>query len=270
MRFTRVSLPALASTGLLLSAAALAQDPPFQGLPPPPPPPPQAPLLPLPFDDDRPDPSPAPGAPGAAPAAPPEPPAFDEGPLGSPSPPSPPPSAPAAPAPTPATAPPIDQPPIAPPVAPPGAAPAENRAPRGVRGPAKKRATTAKTPRGKRPSRAMRLGPVATFPGFRMLEGGGSRVFVKLSGRVTVEEHKARGQVIYRLKGADVPTATNRLPLITSFFATPVALVQLVPQGDDVDLVIELRQDSSAQYRIEEQRDGVVLVVDFPRSPVAP
>lgn len=109
---------------------------------------------------------------------------------------------------------------------------------------------------------------MATYPGFQMLEGGRSRVFVKLSSRVAIEEHKARGQIVYRLKGVDVPSSTNRLPLITSFFATPVALVQLVPQGDDVDLVIELRQDSDMQHRIEEQRDGVLLMVDFP-SPAA-
>jgi hypothetical protein len=110
------------------------------------------------------------------------------------------------------------------------------------------------------------LGPVATFPGFRMMEGGASSVFVKISSKVDVTEHKAQGQVVYRLRGAGVPSRTNRLPLDTSFFATPVSQVRLVPQGEDVDLVIELRQASDARHRVEEQQGSMVLVVDFPRA----
>ena len=96
------------------------------------------------------------------------------------------------------------------------------------------------------------------------MEGGGSRVFVKVSSRVGITEHKAQGQIVFRMQGVEVPSRTNRLPLDTSFFATPVSRVRLIPQGGDADLVIELRQASEAQHRIEEQRDGVVLVVDFP------
>jgi hypothetical protein len=97
-----------------------------------------------------------------------------------------------------------------------------------------------------------------------MMEGGSSRVFVRISSKIEVTELRAQGQIVYRLRGAGVPSRTNRLPLDTSFFTTPVSQVRLVPQGEDADLVIELRQPSDARYRIEEQRDGMVLVVDFP------
>lgn len=108
-------------------------------------------------------------------------------------------------------------------------------------------------------------GPIATFPAFRMMEGGGSRVFVGVNRKVTVTEHKAQGQIVYRLQGVSVSSRTNQLPLDTSFFATPVSRVRLLPQGEDLDLVIELRKAVDVQYKLEEQRDGVVLSVDFPK-----
>src|SRR3954469_25117630 len=71
-------------------------------------------------------------------------------------------------------------------------------------------------------------GAVASSPGFRMLEEGKSRVFVEVSQKVEVTEQKARGRVIYQLRGASVPVRNSRLPLLTSFFATPVGQVELI------------------------------------------
>ncbi|WP_437986309.1 hypothetical protein [Sorangium sp. So ce117] len=108
--------------------------------------------------------------------------------------------------------------------------------------------------------------PVATFPGFRMLPTGGSRVFVQIhGGKVDVAESKAAGRVVYRLKGAGA-IQTNRFPLVTSFFATPVTQVQLVGQGNDLDMVIDLRTQADATYRVLETDQGMVLQVDFPPS----
>jgi len=108
-------------------------------------------------------------------------------------------------------------------------------------------------------------GPVASYPGFRMLKGGESRVYVEISEKVEISEHKAEGRIAYRLKGVAVPTRTNRLPLDTSFFASPVARVQLVELDDgDVDLVIELRQPSTPKQTLAESEGGFVLQVDFP------
>jgi hypothetical protein len=109
------------------------------------------------------------------------------------------------------------------------------------------------------------LGPVATYPGFRMLDGGASRVFVSVNRNVEVTEHKAEGRVTYRLKGVAAPVRTNRLPLLTNFFPTPVGRVQLVEQGADVDVVIDLRMPSSSQHRVLQQNGGILLQVDFPR-----
>ena len=106
-------------------------------------------------------------------------------------------------------------------------------------------------------------GPVATFPGFRMLPDGSSRVFVQVSKKVDVSESKATGRVVYRMKGVQT-IQTNQYPLITGFFPTPVGKVQLVPQGGDLDMVIELRQPSDVKHRVMETERGIVVQVDFP------
>jgi hypothetical protein len=108
-------------------------------------------------------------------------------------------------------------------------------------------------------------GPIATYPGFRMLDGGASRVLVTLSKKVKVTEHKAQGKLTYRIQGVQVPTRTNRLPLLTTFFSTPVSRAELVKREGDVDLVIELRAATTPQFRVIETDKGAELQVDFPR-----
>ncbi|MGK4005715.1 hypothetical protein WMF31_24015 [Sorangium sp. So ce1036] len=106
--------------------------------------------------------------------------------------------------------------------------------------------------------------PLATFPGFRVLPTGGSRVFVQIhGGKVDVSESKAEGRLVYRMKGTGA-IQTNRFPLVTAFFPTPVTRVQLVAQGDDLDMVIDLRAPSAATYQVIETEQGSVLQVDFP------
>lgn len=108
-------------------------------------------------------------------------------------------------------------------------------------------------------------GPIVTYPGFRMLDGGGSRVLVTMSKKVNVTEHKAEGKLTYRIQGVQVPTRTNRLPLLTSFFSTPVSRAELVSRDGDVDLVIELRSAVTPQFRVIETDKGAELQVDFPK-----
>lgn len=160
-----------------------------------------------------------------------------------------PPSAPAAPAPKPAPG--------------PAAAPAKpTAAPAPAKAPGKGGAAVGK--KKKKGKEGPITGPIATYPGFRMLDGGGSRVLVTLSKKVDITEHKAEGKLTYRIQGVQVPTRTNRLPLLTSFFSTPVARAELVTRDGDVDLVIELRAASTAQFRVIETDKGAELQVDFP------
>jgi hypothetical protein len=122
-----------------------------------------------------------------------------------------------------------------------------------------------RAPQRKAKKRRAVKGPVASFPAFRVLPDGTSRVNVEISQKVIVAERKAEGRVAYRIKGASVPVRTNRLPLETSFFRTPVARVSLVEvDEEDVELVVELRQPSTATYKVVETDAGMTLQVDFP------
>jgi hypothetical protein len=109
-------------------------------------------------------------------------------------------------------------------------------------------------------------GPIATAPSFRMLDDGQSRVFLEVSQKVQVTERKARGRVVYQLKGAAVPLRNSRLPLLTGFFATPIGRIELVNQGDGADLVIDLREPAEPTHRLIETPRGMALQVDFPPS----
>lgn len=109
--------------------------------------------------------------------------------------------------------------------------------------------------------------PIATYPSFRLLDDGSSRVTVEISHKVAVTEHKAKGRVVYSLAGAAVPASNTRLGLPTGFFRTPVERVEVVGQAGAADLVIELREAVEPTYRVlDTPRGSVVLQVDFPRT----
>ncbi|MFL5438384.1 MAG: AMIN domain-containing protein [Myxococcales bacterium] len=68
--------------------------------------------------------------------------------------------------------------------------------------------------------------------------------------------------VVVHLKGAGIPIATNRLPLDTRFFDTPVVRVVPEPVAGGVDVRIELR----GQVRYELSQASGVLTIAFDRS----
>jgi hypothetical protein len=107
---------------------------------------------------------------------------------------------------------------------------------------------------------------IASFPGFLRLQNGVSRVWLEVNRRVEITEHKAQGRITFRLKGVNVPTRTNRLPLITGFFATPIERIQLVDSGADADLVIDLSRPSEYTHRVLDTPRGIALQIDFPRA----
>lgn len=109
--------------------------------------------------------------------------------------------------------------------------------------------------------------PIATYPSFRLLDDGTSRVTLEVTRKVAVTEHKAKGRVVYSFAGAAVPVSNTRLALPTGFFHTPVERIEAAAQGNGVDLVIELREDVQPTFRIlDTPRGSSVLQVDFPRA----
>jgi len=115
--------------------------------------------------------------------------------------------------------------------------------------------------------------PVATFPGFRLLPDGKSRIYVEVTKSVSVDERRVNGGLVYTLRGAQVLVRNNKNALITTHFATPVARARLVPAGDDVDLVIDLRKAVAATHQVVASDNGTArLEIDFPAGdyPLAP
>ena len=112
---------------------------------------------------------------------------------------------------------------------------------------------------------------VATFPGFRLLPDGKSRIYVELTRSVNVAERQAEGMLVYVLRDARVPVRNNRNALITTHFPTPVARARLLGAGADVELLIDLRKSVSATYKVVPgENGGARLEVDFPAGDYPP
>jgi len=114
--------------------------------------------------------------------------------------------------------------------------------------------------------------PVASHAGFRMLPNGDSVVTVEVSQKVPVHASKDQRVLTYRLQGASAPNRVSRMPLIAHHFNSRVAQVRLRNQGDDLDLIIELRQPvNDAQHEILMTDGGMLLEIVIPRlnGPVA-
>ncbi|MSP26021.1 MAG: hypothetical protein EXR75_12845 [Myxococcales bacterium] len=106
---------------------------------------------------------------------------------------------------------------------------------------------------------------MVTLPGFRMLASGGSRVFVQLSHRTTINETETPASVTYRLVDVAVPEKVNRLSLPTTHFLTPVARVRVEPlEEGGADLVVELRANIPHKTKLRKNAFGTMLSVDFP------
>jgi hypothetical protein len=108
--------------------------------------------------------------------------------------------------------------------------------------------------------------PIANAPSFYRLEDGQTRISVEVSAKVPISEDKAQGRLVFRLRGAHIIERVSGLPLLTGFFSTPVDRAQLVQEGPDADLIVDLREPTAYTSHLIETPRGVVLQIDFPRS----
>jgi hypothetical protein len=107
--------------------------------------------------------------------------------------------------------------------------------------------------------------PQVTFTGFHVFDDGSSRIWVRLTKAVTVEEHATRGKVTFVLKGAQVPGRNNKNPLITSHFSSSVMSARLLANKHDTELVINLKRAVIPKHRVVARPDGTTSVqIDFP------
>ncbi len=107
--------------------------------------------------------------------------------------------------------------------------------------------------------------PIATFPGFRMLPGGRSMVWVSVSRKVPVDVHPAAGRVSYVLSGAQVSIRNNTNALVTTYFDTPLSRARLVPAKQGTEFRLELREKVQPSYKVVDgPRGTMVLEVTLP------
>lgn len=107
--------------------------------------------------------------------------------------------------------------------------------------------------------------PIATFPGFRMLPGGRSMVWVSVDHQVPVQVHRAAGRITYVLSGAQVSIRNNTNALITTYFDTPLSRARLVPVKQGTEVVLELREKVEPSYKVLSGPAGsMVLQVTLP------
>jgi hypothetical protein len=103
------------------------------------------------------------------------------------------------------------------------------------------------------------------------LPDGTSRIYVELTRQVAVDERRGDGTLIYVIHDARVPARNNRNALITTHFATPVGRARLLSSGADVQLVIDLRKNTSATQKVVAgENGGARLEVDFPAGDYPP
>lgn len=109
-------------------------------------------------------------------------------------------------------------------------------------------------------------GAVATLPGFEEHEDGSTRLFVRLTKNVPVEEQQGKGTLTFVLKGAHVRTRNNTRALETVHFNTPVVRARLVPKKGDLLFVVDLRADVAPTWKIQDEQDKTaILTIDFPK-----
>lgn len=81
---------------------------------------------------------------------------------------------------------------------------------------------------------------------------------------VDVQAQQSQNILVYRLKGTRAPEKVNRLPLISQHFSTRISQVTLQQAGEDLDVVIELREGAKGEHRIFESEGQMVLEVTVP------
>ncbi len=118
----------------------------------------------------------------------------------------------------------------------------------------------------KRKRRVAAKGPLATYPGFRVLPNGVSELVLRVSKKVDVRMQKSNGRVAFVLPSVQVGVRNNTNPLITTHFETPLARARLVEHEDGAELVLELREVVVPKFSISEAPGGAMaLLITLPR-----
>jgi hypothetical protein len=110
-----------------------------------------------------------------------------------------------------------------------------------------------------------------TWPGFQMQPDGSSRVFLQTTVPVDARPTMAGNKVIVDLGNALIVVGTNRFPLFTQYFNTPVTRVEIKRARKHTTLEITLRAPIEPRVSSEQAPSGFhFLYLDFPAGDYAP
>lgn len=114
--------------------------------------------------------------------------------------------------------------------------------------------------------RAEERAPVATFVGFRRLGPKRVLVYVELT-KATGVDFTGKGRTLeYTMQKTRVTLRNNRNPLLARHFDSVVQSARLVPAGEDLKLVIQLRRDAEQVSRVVRHATGATLEVELTES----
>ncbi|MGD8860725.1 MAG: AMIN domain-containing protein [Myxococcales bacterium] len=104
-----------------------------------------------------------------------------------------------------------------------------------------------------------------TWPGFQMRNDGSSRVFLQSTTAIAHDMLVSPDKIVIDLGDAKIAGETNRFPLITRYFNTPVDEVTLERKGGRTKLVLSMRTPAQPTVSTEVAPSGFFfLYVDFP------
>lgn len=107
-------------------------------------------------------------------------------------------------------------------------------------------------------------GTWVTWPGFMMLPGGGSRVFLQTTDALKYKVTESPEKIVVRIDRAKIFLSNNKNPLVTTYFDTPLRRTDLRAQGRNVELTLFLKVPAVPVIRQVSDEDGYnYLFIDF-------
>jgi hypothetical protein len=102
--------------------------------------------------------------------------------------------------------------------------------------------------------------PIATYPGFRMLAGGNSEVWLRVSQPVLVTRKRVENRLRYFMPGTQVGVYNNTNPLVTTHFNSPIAWARLRRVRGGAELIVQLRESIDALHATTREPGGTMLL----------
>jgi hypothetical protein len=109
-----------------------------------------------------------------------------------------------------------------------------------------------------------------TWPGFQMRPDGSSRVFLQATTPIDTQAATAGDKVVVDLGDVRI-VGTNRFPLYTQYFNTPVTRVEIKRAHNRTTLELTLRAQVQPRISTEQAKSGFFFVyLDFPAGDYLP